>query len=411
MPIVCLLDRGCRRDLTYSGSSITIGITITPAGESGDGSQVSSDPHGTQCAGVLARTYKDSGGVAGSLQIMPVAIQDITGRESGCEVARAIKWATNHGAHIISISQTFSPTNFSSTDPMFRSNMNPHCNNHYLTDEQCINAEIQAAINKGVIICAATGNTKQPAIDYLANQPRVIAVGACKGDGQRVISAPIPNGNGATWGSNYGSQISVVALGVDVDTGLSSPLDKFYGTSAAAPQVAALAARILSVNPSLSNTGIRAIIERTADHPSGGRNNDVGYGHINALRALTLASKTVNAPLALSANHVAENAINGTFVGTVSATEPDVGGSLIHSLTDSAGDRFAIDSRTGALTVKNGSLLDFEVASSHNITIRVTDNGGLTFDKTFTITVTDVDEEQAGGDSTPPAPPVNVVVR
>ena len=40
----------------------------------------------------------------------------------------------------------------------------------------------------------------------------------------------------------------------------------------------------------------------------------------------------------------------------------------------------------------NGSLLDFESATQHAITVRVTDQGGLTFDKTFTIAVTNVNE-------------------
>ncbi|MCH3873826.1 hypothetical protein LZC35_08925, partial [Campylobacter jejuni] len=43
-------------------------------------------------------------------------------------------------------------------------------------------------------------------------------------------------------------------------------------------------------------------------------------------------------------------------------------------------------------TVANGTLLDYETATSQSITVRVTDQGGLTFDKTFTIAVTNVNE-------------------
>jgi hypothetical protein len=61
-------------------------------------------------------------------------------------------------------------------------------------------------------------------------------------------------------------------------------------------------------------------------------------------------------------------------------------------LTDSAGGRFAIDGSTGVLTVANGALLNYEAATSHVITVRVTDAGGLTYDKSFTITLTDAYE-------------------
>ncbi|HMZ53303.1 MAG TPA: cadherin-like domain-containing protein [Nitrospira sp.] len=96
--------------------------------------------------------------------------------------------------------------------------------------------------------------------------------------------------------------------------------------------------------------------------------------------------------LSLSANTVAENAVNGTVVGTVNGTDPDSGDTKAYSLTDNAGGRFAINSVTGQITVANSSLLNYEVATSHNVTVRVTDSGGLTYDETFTINLTDVNE-------------------
>src|SRR6185295_16001380 len=47
---------------------------------------------------------------------------------------------------------------------------------------------------------------------------------------------------------------------------------------------------------------------------------------------------------------------------------------------------------TGAISVADGTLLDFETAASHTVTVRVTDQGGLTFDKNFTIEVKNVHE-------------------
>ena len=96
--------------------------------------------------------------------------------------------------------------------------------------------------------------------------------------------------------------------------------------------------------------------------------------------------------LSLSANSVAENASNGTVVGIVTGTDPDSGDTQSYSLTDTAGGRFAINSATGAITVADGTLLDYESATSHSVTVRVTDAGGLTYDETFVINLTNVNE-------------------
>ncbi len=66
---------------------------------------------------------------------------------------------------------------------------------------------------------------------------------------------------------------------------------------------------------------------------------------------------------------------------------------MTYSLTNNAGGRFAINSATGQITVATGgSSLDFEAGASHRIVTRATDSGGLTFDKTMTINVTNVNE-------------------
>ncbi|MBK9947789.1 MAG: tandem-95 repeat protein [Nitrospira sp.] len=104
--------------------------------------------------------------------------------------------------------------------------------------------------------------------------------------------------------------------------------------------------------------------------------------------------------LTLSANTVAENAANGTVVGTATGTDPDTGDTKTYSFTDSAGGRFAINSSTGAITVADGSLLNYEAATSHSVTVRVTDSGGLTYDEIFTINLTNVNEAPTGADAT-----------
>ncbi len=104
--------------------------------------------------------------------------------------------------------------------------------------------------------------------------------------------------------------------------------------------------------------------------------------------------------LALSANTVAENATNGTVVGTITGTDPDSGDTKSYSLTDTAGGRFAINSSTGQITVADGSLLNYEAATSHSVTVRVTDSGGQTYDEAFTINLTNANEAPTGADAT-----------
>ena len=70
--------------------------------------------------------------------------------------------------------------------------------------------------------------------------------------------------------------------------------------------------------------------------------------------------------------------------------DPNVGDTHTFSLVDDAGGRFKLVGSD--LQVADGTQLDLETAASHGVTVRVTDAGGLTFDKAFTLDITDVDE-------------------
>jgi hypothetical protein len=94
----------------------------------------------------------------------------------------------------------------------------------------------------------------------------------------------------------------------------------------------------------------------------------------------------------LISGKVPENAAHGRLVGQVAALDPDAGDSLAYGLTEDAGGRFEIDSRTGTITVARGANLDFEAAESHQLAVRVTDSGGLTYDEVFSIALTDTNE-------------------
>lgn len=91
-----------------------------------------------------------------------------------------------------------------------------------------------------------------------------------------------------------------------------------------------------------------------------------------------------------TANLVSEDAVNGALVGvTASAAEPKTG-AVSYSLSDDAGGRFAIDATTGVVTVADASKLNFEVAPTHQITVRATDGQGVFSSQTFTIAVANV---------------------
>lgn len=95
-----------------------------------------------------------------------------------------------------------------------------------------------------------------------------------------------------------------------------------------------------------------------------------------------------------AANAVNENAANGTPVGiSVSASDADATNNAItYSLDDNAGGRFAVDAATGVVTVADGSLLDYESATSHTITARATSSDGSFSTTVFTIAVLPVND-------------------
>ncbi len=117
---------------------------------------------------------------------------------------------------------------------------------------------------------------------------------------------------------------------------------------------------------------------------------DDGLGGIFA-KALTVTITNVNEPptdLSLSSSTITENnAVNAT-VGTLNALgDPDVGASYSFALVSGAGGTdnasFNIDGNNLRLSVST----DFETKGSYSLRVRTTDQGGLFFEKSFTITV------------------------
>ncbi len=86
---------------------------------------------------------------------------------------------------------------------------------------------------------------------------------------------------------------------------------------------------------------------------------------------------------------VAEDIADDVVIGTVMATDAE-DDDLAFSITTNSGDLFEI-TEAGELSLVSGQNLDFETATSHTITVEVSD-GALTGMAEITIKVTDVDE-------------------
>ncbi len=105
--------------------------------------------------------------------------------------------------------------------------------------------------------------------------------------------------------------------------------------------------------------------------------------------------------LTLAASPVVENSPAGTVVGSLSATDPNVGDTFTYELLS---DGTALDNRYfeisgDQLLVKSGFNRDFETdPSALSIRIRVIDSAGNTFEKSFSIPFLDDRSEDADGD-------------
>jgi Ca2+-binding RTX toxin-like protein len=111
---------------------------------------------------------------------------------------------------------------------------------------------------------------------------------------------------------------------------------------------------------------------------------------------LTVANTNdVPTSITLSANSVDENSAGGTVIGTLAAIDPDKSDTVTLSLVGNGANRFAISGNE--LVVVEGAGLDFEVKSSYTIAVSATDAAGAVKDQTFTIKISDLDDEIKGG--------------
>jgi len=260
--VVAVIDSGVATTHPDLAQAVLPGWNVvTGTGETGD--EVSS--HGTHIEGIIGASHNGRGvaGIDPAARILPVKVTNLFGSTGSSWVASGVVWAADHGARILNISIGFT------------------------ADNQTLRSAIQYAAGRGCVIVCSAGNVPTSPIVYPGRYPEVIAVGAT-------------DNRDALWAqSATGAELDLVAPGVDIVSTwhkAASPSTFAFqtGTSQAAPQVAGVAALVMSVAPELTAPQVRLILEVSVrDLGPPGWDDQHGYGRIDALRAVTLATSFV----------------------------------------------------------------------------------------------------------------------
>ena len=249
---------------------------------------ISGDPnqtHGTSCASIALAKAHNHGivGVAPNSTFIPVH----SPKYGAFELKKMLQHCIQSRADIISCS-------WGTIDPNFALNG--------FKKDIINNASKQGRNGKGTIILFAAGNEGSNRINYYAQHPNVIAVGASDSRDQH---SPYSNkGRGLSVCAPSDGAIPVIAARASWDQ--ERPLNHgrlvnykaFGGTSAATPLVAGICALMLSINPDLTASEVKEILESTADkignpwdYDASGYSVKYGYGRVNALKAVMEADR------------------------------------------------------------------------------------------------------------------------
>ena len=270
-------------DLAMAGDGN--GIDSNPD-DPGDQSPGGSSFHGTHVTGTIAADTDNTLGVAGVTQftkIMPLRALGIGGGTE-YDILQAVRYAAGLA-------------NDSGTLPAQKADViNLSLGGGGFS--QTAQGVFSAARAQGLIVVAAAGNDSSTAPSYPAAYNGVVSV-----------SAVNINGNLA-WYSNTGPTIDVAAPGGDTRTDingdgfpdgvLSTCGDDssgsirftycfFQGTSMASPHVAGVAALMKAVYPALTPDEFDQLLINGLLTDSAGRNDQFGYGQIDAFRAAAAA--------------------------------------------------------------------------------------------------------------------------
>jgi thermitase len=220
--------------------------------------------HGTHVSGIAAAATNNGIGVAGlgwEATLLPLKIISRDNNGDTADLVTAIRYAADNGADVINMS--------------IGGTTNPCC--------ECP-ASVQAAVDyayaKGVVLVAASGSDGTSEEMFPANCEHVLGVASTKRDDSR------------SSGSNYGSHVSVAAPGWEIySTVMNDSYDKKSGTSMATPHVAGLAALLIARYPSYTPDEVAsAILDNAKDLGETGWDRYYGCGRINAREALAVGA-------------------------------------------------------------------------------------------------------------------------
>lgn len=210
--------------------------------------------HGTAVAGIIAAQANNGIGIAGiapNVKIMPIKAVGANGDGEEEHLGQGIQYAVDHGADIVVLS------------------LGLHLYSPYLMEI------VQEAEAKGVLLVAATGNSGE-SVMYPAAYPSVVAVG-----GATLTNMYKPE-------SNFGPEVDLLAPWHVYTTNKGGGYSYKEGTSMAAPQVAAVAALMLGLNPELAPGDVRERLYQSAEPLASGWNPKSGYGLLRADRAVSM---------------------------------------------------------------------------------------------------------------------------
>ena len=324
--------------------------------------------HGTHVAGTIAAKTNNGAGVAGmayGAKVVPVRVLGKCGGYTS-DIVDAMVWSA--GGSVSGV-----PSN---ANPARVLNLSLGGSGSCGSFQSAVNS---ARANGAVVVVAAGNENQNVSNSSPANCSGVISVAATTKTGSRASY------------SNYGSSIVVSAPGgagsggsTDIlstlNSGTTTPSSETYayyaGTSMAAPHVAALAAMVLSVDPSLTPDEVKDLITDNARPLPGSCSGGCGAGIIDAHATLVAAGGGGGGSNAApTANFTyTTSGLTASFTDTSS----DSDGSIV-SRSWNFGDGSTSSSANPSHT--------YASAGTYTVTLTVTDDDSATNTKTQSVTV------------------------